>query len=129
MANKYNAKGQYCEGYWFPSTLELKLYHLLKKYDDKLILHPKLIIIRAKKPWKSVTWTPDFYSPVFNQYIEAKGMMTDTFKLKMQLINAISPGLIDHTWFVCRQGSYHWQGIGLMNIDKFQELLNEKTAL
>ncbi|CDM93232.1 DUF1064 domain-containing protein [Limnospira indica] len=123
MINKYHAKGQYYDGYYFGSTLEAKVYHLLKKYDDRLLVHPQLTLVNGKKPWRPITWKPDFYSPVFNQYIEVKGALTTEFKFKMQLINYLNPGMIEDIWFVTRNRSYRWQGIYLMNIDEFQRHL------
>ncbi|EKD06672.1 MULTISPECIES: DUF1064 domain-containing protein [Limnospira] len=123
MINKYHAKGQYYDGYYFGSTLESKVYHLLKKYDDNLSIHPRLTLVDGKKPWRPIAWKPDFYSPVFNQYIEVKGTLTPEFKLKMQLLHYLNPGMIEDIWFVTRNRSYRWQGIYLMNIDEFQRHL------
>lgn len=124
--NKYNARGQQIDGHYFPSALECRVYRLLKKYDEQLIVHPKMTLIENRKPWKNITWTPDFYSPFFNRYIEAKGVLTDAFKLKMQLLQYCNPGLINQCWFVVRGHDFRWQGISFINIDKLQDLL---TAL
>ncbi|WP_434221691.1 DUF1064 domain-containing protein [Limnospira platensis CENA597] len=124
MKNKYNARGQKIDGYYFPSAFECRVYHLLRKHDNQLIVHPKMTLIEHTKPWKNITWIPDFYSPFFNRYIEVKGVLTDSFKLKMQLLQYLNPGLVNQCWFVIRGTSYQWQGISFINIDEFQEILN-----
>ncbi|BAI94177.1 hypothetical protein NIES39_Q01690 [Arthrospira platensis NIES-39] len=95
----------------------------MKKYDEQLIVHPKMTLIENQKPWKNITWTPDFYSPFFNRYIEAKGVLTDAFKLKMQLLQYLNPSLVNQSWFVVRGQSYRWQGITLTNVDVLDDLL------
>ena len=60
MKNKYNARGQKIDSYYFSSAFECRVYHLLRKHDNQLIVHPKMTLIEHAKPWKNITWIPDF---------------------------------------------------------------------
>lgn len=122
MSNKYNARGQYINGIFFDSTLEVKAYYLLIKKDPQLVIHPKLTLIPKSKNWKGVTWFPDFYSPVLNKYIEVKGAMTDVFKIKMQLLHFLNPSLLNDIIFVSKQTT-EWEGITTIGIDEFDAYL------
>jgi len=120
----YNKKVRY-DGLLFDSLFEREIYSIIKTFDPRVIHHPKIPLIpntRQKgyvapiigfvpsSAWKVPTWTPDFFSPLANCYIEAKGLMTDDFKLKMQVLFQVNSQVLDSLVVVSRK-KQEWQGI------------------
>ena len=92
----HHGKGAYYKGVWMRSSYEIAYAKYLDKNNIKWQYEPKYfeIIYLYKGIKKEGTYTPDFYLPETNEYIEIKGWWRDdaeykfnTFKSKYSNIN------------------------------------------
>lgn len=97
--NKYGAKS--CNG--FPSKLEAAVYHLLKlreragEIDD--IKRQQTVVLQDGARDQRITYRVDFsyYCKATQQtiWVEAKGVATDVWKMKVKLWKVHGPGRLE----------------------------------
>lgn len=99
-SGKYNAKGQYIDGQWFPSQAEAARYGQLKALEqagkiEGLTLQPAFALV--VNGHHITNYRGDFGyvvldsigRPVRRQYEDVKGMVTDEYVLKSRLTKAL----------------------------------------
>lgn len=73
----------------FDSILEKDFYILLQNHKIPFILKENIILQPSFKfkdeTVRAITWTPDFYIPKANLYIDTKEYSNDTFPLKLKM--------------------------------------------
>lgn len=77
--------------YGFRSGLEIQIAAELKNQSVEYVFEQRKL--QYVKPQKSHTYTPDFYLPKQNIYIETKGLFTTQDRQKMRLIKEQHPDL------------------------------------
>jgi len=99
------AKKTKFNGITFDSEYESKVYiELMKRYgSDKITPHFPLSIKPATEVFKELNWAVDFkiehVQEVF--YYEAKGLLTEEFRLKIQLLEWRQPEAYKRLFIVC----------------------------
>jgi hypothetical protein len=76
------------KGIWLRSSWEIAYAKYLDQRGIKWVYEPKAFDLG------NCTYTPDFYLPEFNLYIEIKGYKSDIFNTKIKLFKKIYPTII-----------------------------------
>ncbi len=93
--NKFNAKGQTYNGVWFHSTFELNVYQALewklkageiKKLERQVKIDIRVNGVHITNYYIDMLVT---HNDGFREYIEAKGVETQDWKIKWRLLEAI----------------------------------------
>lgn len=71
-----HGKGNYYKNIWMRSSWEIEVAKWYDKNNIKWLYEPKAFDL------DTTTYTPDFYLPEFNLYIEVKGYWRDDAKIK-----------------------------------------------
>ena len=79
----YHGKGNYYKDIWFRSSWEVAYAKYLDKNRIKWLYEPKTFDLGT------TTYTPDFYLPETNTYVEIKGYWRDKSKKKFNLFEKL----------------------------------------
>jgi hypothetical protein len=128
---KYRNKTLTYKGLYFPSILECNTYKVLESTN---IIRE----IQCQYPIKltpSITWVVDFKVLTRSNvvFIESKGMVTQTFKLKYQLLVDFHPNVISNLVLVVgsdralkKVRKLHSQTVTLTELDNFLQIMEIK---
>ena len=121
---KYRNKTLTYKGLYFPSTLECNTYQVLEKVDIIRQIQCQYSI----KLTPSISWVVDFKVSTRSNlfFIESKGMITQTFRLKYRLLVDFHPDVISNLILVVGSArtlkkvrKLHDQSVTLVELDNF----------
>ena len=94
-------------GFDFDSIFESEVYYeLAKRYGQKNVeVHYPIPLKPATEVFKELSWAVDFKVNDNGRiiYYEAKGLMDEVFRLKIQLLEWAKPEIYDNLFIVCTQ--------------------------
>lgn len=111
MTSKYGNKKCTLNGLTFDSHLERDVYlRLCAHLDPKDVLHHQsaryepVLISSPTKRFPKWEWRCDFHIPKLQLWVEAKGVVTDEWKLVVHALDCLNPSALDNLIVVSNVG-------------------------
>lgn len=101
------------------SNWEANFARILNAYDTSFEFEPKVFTFPVKRGTKG--YTPDFYFPFYDEWVEIKGYLDDKSKIKIKRFKRYYPDEFEKLTFICSRYS--------SDAKRFVELVGIKSVV
>lgn len=131
MAGRYQSERCESEGKTFDSKLERDVYHLLRSFlpFGDISVHHSIEFTGATQRYPAWCWKVDFYVPKWQWYIEAKGVRTPEWLVKLRAIDALKPSVLNNLTVVSKVGGEKiCKGLFTVDFDTLNQFLKVRSS-
>jgi hypothetical protein len=113
-------------GIVFRSNWEANMARIYNAYEIEFEFEPRIFSFPIKRGTKA--YTPDFYLPKYDQWLEVKGYLDDKSKIKIKRFKRYYPEEFKKLTFVCSKYSNNAksfaQEVGIPQVVYYEEIKN-----